>query len=131
MQCGWREAAMNSIPSDEEFAAASRHMDWLSRNLDRVRKSVRYELRDSHPLHDFWIMSHKEGSFHAYVFYRKEADIAQCAADGRSKQLEALVHAELSRAGRGGLGETTVTFEYDSDENVHQKYNGNYFYRLR
>lgn len=65
-----------------------------------------------------------------YVFYNKDEDVMKCDNDGTSKALADYVYSELERVGRGKRNEIKVVFEFDSDENVTNKYNGDYYGRL-
>jgi hypothetical protein len=118
------------IPSDEEFAKARQKRAERHRNLESVRRNVLQKLRCGLPLHDFYILSQRDVDFRAYVFFVRNDDIKTCKDNDSIADIEDCVYAELARAGRGKRGEIVVAFEYDSDENVKQSFEGNYYLRL-
>jgi hypothetical protein len=122
---------MNKIPSDDEFARASKHMEERSRNLDDVRKKVIRYFKKICPLHNFYILDQNDVDFRAYVFFKKDADIKACEKVGINNHLIDFVYAELELLGKGNKKDINVAFEFDSDENVTAKYKGDYFMRLR
>ncbi|HZZ70955.1 MAG TPA: hypothetical protein VFE24_01805 [Pirellulales bacterium] len=69
--------------------------------------------------------------FRTYVFFEKDEDIKACQGNGVIRDMIGFVYDELERAGRGKRGEITVGFEFDSDENVAAKFEGDYLLRLR
>ena len=65
------------------------------------------------------------------VFFEKNSDIEKCKKEGIFQQIEDFVFEKLEIFGRGNRQETTVAFEYDSNENVEANYEGDYFLRMR
>ena len=122
---------MNNIPSDEDFARASRYMKEQSRNIDKVTENVVQHFKKICPLHYFCIMDQIDVDFRAYVFFKEEKDIPACKSSGIVKDIIDFVYTELELAGRGKREDITVDFEFDSDENVVSNYQGDYFLRLR
>lgn len=122
---------MNKIPSDEDFARASKYMDEQSRNLDKVRNKVIQNFKNICPLHDFYLLDQIDVDFRAYVFFEKEKDIQEFKNNGIIKNIIDFVYSELELADRGKREEITVAFEFDSDENVTANFGGDYFIRLR
>jgi hypothetical protein len=121
----------NNIPSDEDFARASKHMHERFRNLDIVRSNVIRHFKGICSLHEFEILFQIDEDFRAYVFFEKDLDIEKYKNNGIIQQMINFVYAELEHAGRGNKNEINVVFELDSDENVLRNYGGDYFLRLR
>jgi hypothetical protein len=122
---------MNDIPSDEEFARASEYMKEFIDGLEIVRESVLQHFQPITPLYEFYILAQDDVDFRAYVFFKTEKDLNSCKVNGVVKDITDFVHAELERIGRGKKEVTNVAFEFDSDENVRAKFEGDYFLRLR
>lgn len=122
---------MNNIPSDEDFARASKFMEERSRNLDQVRDNVVRRFKTKCALCDFYILPQRDVDFRAYVFLMTDQDVDECKSNGINQQIMDYVYAELERADRGKKPEIKVAFEFDSDENVTANFEGNYFLRLR
>ena len=122
---------MTNIPSDEDFARAKHLMAAESRNLDRVEKNALTQFSAVCSLHNFYILPQRDVDFRVYVFFKKDEDIETCRARGIDREIIEFVYKELEHAGRGKRGEITVAFEFDSDENVTAKFEGDYFLRLR
>lgn len=122
---------MSNIPSEEDFARAKRKMAERDRNLDLVCTKVKRRFMGVCPLHNLYVLWQRDVDFRVYVFFKKEKDIEACKANGVASEIEDSVYDELDNAGRGKRGEILVAFEYDSDENVRRKYDGDYLLRLR
>jgi hypothetical protein len=122
-----------SIPSDEEIARADMHMKELDLNIDQAEENILLYFMNICPEHcyKFYLLAERTRQFRAYVFYKTNKDVAAHNADGISKKLEDYVYAELERQGRGKRENITLEFEFDSDENIKRKFNGNYYNRLR
>ena len=120
-----------NIPSEEEFARASKYMDEGFLHLEQVREAVLLRFRDTCPLYAFHIMPQRGVDFRAYIFFNTEKDIETCKNSGIAQQIIDFVYSELERVGRGTKAAIKVAFEFDSNENVISKYNGDYFLRLQ
>lgn len=121
----------SSIPTEEDFARASRLARERSRNLDKVSEAVGRRFMSIAPLYNVYILNQRDVDFRAYVFFNKDKDINACKSSGVIRDLIDFVYDELERAGRGKRGEITVGFEFDSHENVLANYEGDYLLRLR
>ena len=121
----------SSIPTFEDFERVSRQMRECAQNLDEVREAVLTRFRGVCLLHAFNILDQRDVDFRVYVFYEKEKDLELCDSCGLSRQIVDFVYAELERVGRGSKTDISVSFEFDSNENVVAHYEGNYFLRLR
>lgn len=119
------------IPTDKEFERASRQMRERSRNLDEIRELFKKHFRNECPLYEFYIIPQLDVNFRSYVFFEKNSDIEKCRGEGIFQQIEDFVYEKLETLGRGNRQETTVAFEYDSNENVEANYEGDYFFRMR
>ncbi len=122
---------VSSIPSDEEFARADRWARGQSRNLDAVCSEFSQRFGVRCPLHEVDLLPQGEGTFQIYVFFEKDKDIEAAKESGIVEVMVAFVYDALERAGRGKREEISVVFEFDSDENVRARVNGDYFLRLR
>jgi hypothetical protein len=123
---------MTKIPSDEDFAKADRYMEKLDRNIKQVNKNVLLYFREICPMHahNFYLIAEEETKFRAYIFYKTNKDIQLCKDKGIDRKIEDFIYEELKRQGRGSKGIIKVAFEFDSDENVSENYEGDYFLRL-
>ena len=119
------------IPSSEEFARASKHMEVRFRNLDNVCENVLHQYRSRCALHELWILPQRDVDFRVYVFFEKNKDIEVCQRNGIEQEIINAVYSELEAAGRGKQADLTVAFEFDSDENATMNFDGDYFLRLR
>ena len=122
---------MTIIPSDEEFARAKKVMADESRHLDRVVRSIKQCFSKRCALYDFYLLPQLDVTFRACAFFDTNADLESSRVNGIIDEIIEYTYVELERAGRGKRDEITVAFEFDSDENVREKYNGDYFLRLR
>lgn len=68
---------------------------------------------------------------HVLIFYDAERDVGRYAQDGTSERLKHRFIRMLRDRGYLNNLIPKVTFEFDSDENVQNNYEGSYFYRLR
>lgn len=120
-----------NIPSDDDFARASRFMEEQAKGLDQVSEAVTMRFKKTSPLQAFHILDQRDVDFRAYIFFEKESDIVECQNSGIIQAIIDCVYAELERVGRGGKEDVKVAFEIDSNENVTENYEGDYFLRLR
>ena len=128
---GDKEVIMSWVPSEEDLARAKRKMAERDRNLSQVCENVKDQFVNSCPLHNLYVLWQRDVDFRAYVFFRKDNDIECCRSNGTTIAIENAVYAELERFGRGKRGDIVVDFQYDSDENVVNRYGGDYLLRLR
>ena len=119
------------IPSDEDFARADKLMVERDRHLMGVCENVKRRFTRSCPLHNVYVLWQRDVDFRAYIFFKKDKDVEDCKENGTMKAIEDAVYEELERHGRGKRGEIAVAFEWDSDENVDNRYDGDYLLRLR
>jgi len=120
-----------NIPSNEDFTRAKRLDRERSRNLDVINEIVSGHFKKLCPLHYFILMPQRDNEFWAGVFFEKDEDISACEKSGITDDIQRFVYEELERLGRGERKNINVVFEFDSDENVKRKFNGDYFMRLR
>ena len=121
---------MTNIPSDEDFARAERLDKERSRGLKEVKEKVAEHFKKLCPLHYFFLMPQGDNAFWAGVFFKEDKDIQACEDSGVTQEIIDFTYAELERAGRGKREDIKVAFEFDSDENVTAKFEGDYFLRL-
>jgi hypothetical protein len=125
------EMSNSSIPSDEDFARAKKLTRERSRNIDVVNENVFNHFKNKCPLHYFILMPQRDNEFWAVVFYQTDEDVALCEKNGTSDEIRRFVYDALEKHGRGKREVLQVSFEFDSDENVRRKFDGDYFLRLR
>jgi hypothetical protein len=111
-------------------ARAHRFMRGLDRNLEEIDRVFRERFMNSSPLDFVSILASSKG-FGVAIFFKKDADIAECEDNGISKQMRDFIYKELEERGRGKRDEIEVAFEFDSFENVQKNFEGSYFLRLR
>ncbi len=121
---------MDNIPSEEDFARAKRLARERFRYLSDVSTSVRDRFKEISPLHNIYVLPQIDVDFRAYVFFKKDKDIEDCKRKGIIQELTNFLFEELERFGRGKKGDITVDVEVDSDENVKNNFEGNYYLRL-
>jgi len=124
-------ARSTNIPTEADFARAKRRDAERNRHLDRVSENVKQRFVHRCPLHNLYLFLDSKADFRMYVFFKTDADISQCKANGMTTAIEDAVYEELERYGRGKRSECVIAFEYDSDENVQRNFEGDYLLRLR
>jgi hypothetical protein len=122
---------MTRLPSEEDLDRAKRKMAERDRHLTQVCENVKNRFLSNCPLHNVYILWQRDVDFRAYVFFNTDTDVVECKSNGTITAIESAVYEELERFGRGKRGEIVVAFEYDSNENVDRKYEGDYLLRLR
>ena len=121
---------MSNIPSDEEFERASKKMEKEAHGLDQVCRNAKIHFRNKCPLVNIYLLPQGDVNFRAYIFFEKNKDIETCKNNGITQEITDFIYQNLERVGRGNKCNITVAFEFDSDENVKQNYEGNYYLRL-
>jgi len=124
-------AEVTKIPSEEAFARAKRMMAEDSRGLDAACSELNKRFEEAMWFHRVYILSQRDVDFRAYVFFKKDKDVEDSKGNGTTTAIEDAVYKALERYGRGKRSEIVVGFEWDSDENVDKKYDGDYLLRLR
>ena len=122
---------MNTIPSDEEFAAAKRKMAERSKNLDAASGRVVEAFRKQSAVSKVFILPQRDVDFRVYVFFSNDSDLDSGIRSGACEKISDFVYEELERQGRGSRSTIRIAFEFDSDENVRKNYEGDYYLRLR
>ena len=122
---------MTDIPSNEDFERAKRLARERSRSLDSVSFRVKERFGSKASVDCAYILPQRDVSFRAYIFFRTNGDLEKAADSGVTDDIGDFIYAELERVGRGTRGEITVAFEFDSDENVQEHFEGDYLLRLR
>ncbi len=64
------------------------------------------------------------------MFFHTEEEMKFSERNGTRLVIEERIILELKRQERWEDGRTTIAFEYDSDENVRDHFDGNYYQRL-
>ncbi len=123
--------SMKNIPTEAEFARASAALEKRSRGLDQVRDNILCNHWLEFKFHEFFILDASESSFRAYVFFEREKSKNRALKSGLKETIENCIYNELENAGRGASETISVTFEYDSHENIEKNFEGNYYNRLK
>lgn len=119
------------IPSDADFARASAAMRKRSKGLSNVRDRIKIRFFNRKEFYEFFIIDCFENSFRAYVFYRLNSQILVAEKSGLSSEIINAVYEEIETVGRGDRKTIKVEFEFDSNENIEENYEGDYYMRLR
>lgn len=122
--------ASRKIPTEEELLHASNVLRRRARGLSKVREVLRGKFATT-PMHDIFVMDRSEHEFHAFVFYKNKQHVDKAAKSGLSQEITDAIFEELEVSGRGGRSENELVVEFDSDENVQEEYEGDYYLRLR
>ena len=103
--------------------------------LERARSLTKnWSKRESIKLHRIeFIVPFVATDFSLFVwfFYRLDLHVSAYATDGISRRLEQYFRLSLKEIGYPLSWQRSVTIDFDSDENVQNNFDGNYFYRLR
>lgn len=121
----------NKIPTEEDFDRASKIMNAKFRGLDEASKVVLNQLKERCPLRRLFILPDGNDNFRVYVFYKNICDIALCERNGYQETIKKTVYDALEQFVPGRSTDISVVFEFDSEENVVENYEGDYFLRLR
>lgn len=122
---------MPGIPSDEDFARASRLMEEEYRNLAAVTANINRRFQPTRVFTGIHLFAEGDTAFRAIAFLVTDLNIREWERTGLLEKLKVAVYDELEQAGRGQRPEIKVIFEIESDENVQRNYKGNRDYRLR
>lgn len=125
-----KQLRSSQIPTDEDFARADALMAARERKFAVVRDKVLRSFAGQIPLHDIFLFCGPATDYDAYVFYESTADMEACRANGAEQAIREAIcqgFAEFSEHGT----QPTVTFNFDSHENVKRQCNGNYDKYLR
>lgn len=120
-----------SIPSDEDFVRARAAMQERDRGLSEVRSTI-LNLFGPDGLHQFFILySEPHNLFGAYLFFTTQSALVAAEHSGLTDAIKSSVADQLERVGRGEKAALNIRFEVDTDENVQNEYDGDYYARLR
>ena len=120
-----------SIPTDDDFAQADAAMQHRDRGLSEVSSTI-LDHFGSDGLHEFFIFfSEDHDLFIAYLFFNTQSDLITAEQSGLTGKIKSSVANELERVGRGDNAALNIRFEVDTDENVKNEYDGDYYSRLR
>lgn len=124
---------MAKVPSDFElrFARASKKMNERTRHLDEIVSAFNGHFMPSSPLDHIEILPGHDQQFGVVVFFRTNADVSDCEANGICQSMRDFVFEKLEKFGKGKRSDIDVQFEFDSWENVQNNFQGSYFLRMR
>ena len=120
-----------NIPTDEEFARADALMRDRDRGLDEIRANVLNRFMNI-GVHEFYILYSSDSSiFTSYVFFENEMTKKRAFEEGVDAKIENFVRQQLIDIRGLGVDGQHLRFDFDTDENVRNNYDGDYFSRLR
>jgi hypothetical protein len=124
---------MNKVPADFDlrWAHATKKMKERMRHLSDIIALFKSRFGTSAPLQHVEILPGRDNQFGVVVFFKTDADIAECEANGTSQAMRDFVYEQLEAFGKGKREELDVQFEFDSHENVQKNFEGSYFLRMR
>ena len=122
---------MTWTPSEDDIARAKRKMAERDRYLAEVCEDVKSRFKDACPLQRVYVLWQRDVDFRSYVFFTNTKDIEDCKRNGIVSAIEDAIYEELERYGKGKRGKIIVAFEWDSEENVNDNFDGDYLLRLR
>ena len=121
---------ISGIPSEEEFARASRLMREEARGLDDIAERTKTRFYSIAKVHAVHLLPQSDVDFRAYVFFLSEDDRYRAHSSGTIEEIRQFLIEEINLARSGGEV-LRIGFEFDSDENVRRNYDGDYLIRLR
>jgi hypothetical protein len=124
---------MANVPPDHALRVARAHKRMKERmdHLSDIGAQFLRRFQAATPLDHFEILPQIDVNFRAYIFLRKDSDITAGEANGTNNEMRDFVYDKLEEFGRGKRDEITVSFEFDSFENVQRNFEGSYFLRMR
>jgi hypothetical protein len=112
-----------SIPTPEEFAAASKAMETRLRQGKELKSAILSRCGSTEILHDVWTWVHRDRC-HVDIFVRLDADLQTDEAEKLRSDALDVMHSSITS------GEE-ISVALDSDERVQREFNGNYDQRFR
>lgn len=125
---------MNSdpyIPTPEDFKRAEQAVAERHASLDEASQAALDHLQPQYPIAHLQLFPHREADFHAYVFFETDAQVAASESDGSRNVIEDAVYTAIANAGKGTRPGISIHFEYDSEQNVKENFEGSYHLRMR
>jgi hypothetical protein len=110
----------------EYFAKIDAGVDAIEKNCTKFFQSLCGEEADR--VH---VLAEKMHRFRVYFFFKTNDSLAASEKSSVRESLKNFVKSEVERIGRGGEEENSFDFEFDSDENVQERFDGDYYLRLR
>ncbi len=121
----------SNIPTDADFAAASAHMEWISRGTDDASTEALAWLSASHEMFRVYVIAEREESIRVFTFFEHQDDcevfISQADAIA---EYEELIHNALTTSRKVVPEAFSLHFEYDSAENVDANLDGDFYRRM-
>jgi hypothetical protein len=111
----------NRIPTDQEFAEASRRMKATMELDSGVREAIFSSLPRNIPCHDIWVSSQVNNVSTINFIYKCDKDLEEHEISGARKAVEGTIKKTLESLGFDGC-----SIEYHSHEYVVKQHNGNY-----
>ncbi|WP_063287239.1 MULTISPECIES: hypothetical protein [unclassified Pseudovibrio] len=122
----------NRIPSVKEFEAADRETEEEFKGLSHVEAVINETFSSQNIFYKIHIFpGGVSNEFTAIVFYKLNKDLLLAKETDLSQELRTAILLELEKVGRGARNTIKLNFVEDSDENVKEKFGGDYFLRLR
>lgn len=121
----------NNPSNESNFERANRLINEEFGGLDEASQAALDHLQPQYPLAHLQLFPHREADFHAYVFFQSDAQVAASENDGSRSVIEDAVYTAIANAGKGTRPGTSIVFEYDSEQNVKENFQGSYYLRMR
>ncbi len=121
---------MNKIPSDEDFARADRNDAEQSKHLGTICDNFERHFRELYAFQYVVLMYQRDVDFRAYVFFKTDDELQDARRKALLPKMVEFFYQELERYGRGARPSLVIDVEFDSDENVNRRFQGDYNARL-
>jgi len=99
--------------------------------LDEISQGALDHLQSQYPLARLQLFPDRQADFRAYVFFETDAQVAASESDGSRSVIEDAIYTSIANAGKGTRPGISVVFEYDSEQNVKENFEGSYHLRMR
>ena len=121
-----REQQLRSrIPTEEDFARAKAHMAAQERIFRFVRDYAFRKFAGRIPLHEIYLFPGPTTDYDAYVFYDSKVDLETYSNSDVELAIKDSITEAFAAASENAM-RPTVSFTFDSHENVMNRCNGNY-----
>lgn len=120
-----------NIPTDEEFARASRLMRQQSAGLDDIANETLLAFKDRTALDAIFILPQIDALYRAYVFFERNVDMFEACARGLDTEIKTFLRSRLCSVSDRSAFNESIMVEFDSRENVIDAYEGDYLLRMR
>lgn len=100
------------------------------KELEDISQAALHHLQPQFPLARIQLLPDSQADFRAYVFFETGEQVTTSEKDGSRDAIEDAVYVAIGNAGKGKRPDISIVFEYDSEENVKENYQGSYYLRM-